>query len=147
MSRIRVIRNPASCSPRIAVSLPRPGPLTITAACLNPCASDCFAAVVAAVRAANAVFFRAPLKPQTPAEHQEITSPLMFVIVTIVLLNVAWMCTTPLLPLFARLEEAPEVSRTEPVDALFDRVGFVILLVFFSREGSPFANMCATARP
>ena len=91
ISRIAVMRNPASCNPRIAVSLPGPGPFTITLACRIPCAIDCLAAVVAAVFAANGVPFRAPLNPQTPDEHHEITSPFNVVIVTIVLLKLAWM--------------------------------------------------------
>ena len=89
ISRIAVIRNPASCNPRIAVSLPGPGPFTITFAWRIPCDIDCFAAVVAAVFAANGVPFRAPLNPQTPEEHQEITSPFNVVIVIIVLLKLA----------------------------------------------------------
>ena len=91
MSRIAVMRSPASCNPRIAVSLPGPGPFTITLACRIPCAIDCLAAVVAAVLAAKGVPFRAPLKPHTPDEHHEITSPFNVVIVTIVLLKLAWM--------------------------------------------------------
>jgi hypothetical protein len=46
------------------------------------------AAFSAAVCAANGVLFRAPLNPELPAEAQEIVSPVKFVIVTIVLLNV-----------------------------------------------------------
>ena len=45
--------------------------------------------MVAAVLAAKGVPLRAPLKPHTPDEHQEITSPLAVVIVTIVLLKLA----------------------------------------------------------
>lgn len=89
ISRIAVIRNPASWSPRIAVSLPGPGPFTITLACRIPCEIDCFAAVLAAVFAANGVPFRAPLNPQTPDEHQDTTSPFNVVIVIIVLLKLA----------------------------------------------------------
>ena len=89
MSRIAVIRKPASCKPRIAVSRPGPGPFTITCAWRIPWAIDCFAAVVAAVLAAKGVPFRAPLNPHTPDEHHDITSPLAVVIVTIVLLKLA----------------------------------------------------------
>src|SRR5207253_8540740 len=45
--------------------------------------------------AANGVLLRAPLNPAVPADAQEIVSPLVSVIVTIVLLNVALMCATP----------------------------------------------------
>lgn len=96
MSRITFILRPPSCSPRIAVSRPRPGPFTRTRACLIPWATDCLAAVVAAVFAANGVAFRDPLKPQAPEEDQVMTSPLLLVTVMIVLLKVAWICTTPL---------------------------------------------------
>jgi hypothetical protein len=41
------------------------------------------------------VLLRAPLKPTVPADAQEIVSPLVSVMVTIVLLNVALMCATP----------------------------------------------------
>jgi hypothetical protein len=46
---------------------------------------DFFAAVSAAFLAAKPVDLRLPLKPQAPAELQHNTSPLIFVIVTIVL--------------------------------------------------------------
>jgi len=42
----------------------------------------------AAVCAAKGVPLRAPLNPELPAEAHEIVSPAIFVIVTIVLLNV-----------------------------------------------------------
>ena len=54
------------------------------------------AAFSAAVWAANGVLFLAPLNPELPAEAQEIVSPARFVIVTIVLLKVDLIWTTPL---------------------------------------------------
>ena len=95
ISRIKIILSPASCNPRIAVSLPAPGPFTNTFACFIPWSSDDFAAISAAVFAANGVDFRAPLKPQAPAEDQEITSPFKLVIVIIVLLKLACIWTIP----------------------------------------------------
>jgi hypothetical protein len=41
--------------------------------------------------AAYGVLFREPLKPTTPADPQLITVPVRSVIVTIVLLKLAWM--------------------------------------------------------
>ncbi len=41
------------------------------------------------------MLFREPLNPTTPADPQLITFPVWSVIVTIVLLNVAWMWTCP----------------------------------------------------
>jgi len=49
--------------------------------------------------AANGVAFLAPLKPTVPAESQHRVSPLRSVIVTIVLLNVAFTCAIAL-PMF-----------------------------------------------
>src|SRR5437667_12849174 len=53
------------------------------------------AACSAARPAANGVLLRAPLNPTVPADAQEIVSPLVSVMVTIVLLNVALICATP----------------------------------------------------
>ena len=95
-SLIRVISNPATCKALMAVSLPAPGPLTSTSICLIPCSSGVLAAASDAVWAANGVTFLAHLNPLAPAEDQENTKPEVSVIETIVLLNVLWMCTTPL---------------------------------------------------
>jgi len=61
---------------------------------------DCRAAFSVALCAANGVLFLAPLNPQPPAEAQETTPPFVSVIVTIVLLKVAWIWTTPLMTFF-----------------------------------------------
>src|SRR6266478_1329531 len=53
------------------------------------------AAFEAACCAANGVPLRDPRKPSEPELFQEITLPAMSVIVTIVLLNDAWTCTSP----------------------------------------------------
>jgi hypothetical protein len=45
--------------------------------------------------AAKGVLFREPLKPTRPALPQLMTLPVVSVIVTIVLLNVDWMCACP----------------------------------------------------
>ena len=49
-------------------------------------------AAIAACVAANGVPLRDPLKPMPPALDHAITLPSVSVIVTIVLLNEAWMC-------------------------------------------------------
>src|SRR6266700_5473141 len=54
-----------------------------------------FAALLAACCAANGVPLRDPRKPSEPELFQDSTFPFGSVIVTIVLLNEAWMCTTP----------------------------------------------------
>src|SRR3954465_6014813 len=61
-----------------------------------PCLRAFCAACSAARPAAKGVLFRAPLKPTEPAEAQEMVSPLVSVMVTIVLLKVALMWATPL---------------------------------------------------
>src|SRR3954447_12356594 len=60
-----------------------------------PCLRASLAAFSAARPAANGVLLRAPLKPTVPADAQEIVSPLVSVIVTMVLLKVAFTWATP----------------------------------------------------
>src|SRR5690606_19355920 len=94
-SLIRFTSRPAACRERIAASRPAPGPLTITSTLFNPCSIAAFAAVSAAIWAAKGVLFRDPLKPRPPELAHEIALPCGSVIVTIVLLKVERMCTTP----------------------------------------------------
>src|SRR5690606_34588629 len=75
---------------------PDPGPLTQTSTSRMPCSAAARAARSAACPAANGVPLRAPLKPVTPADAQEITFPCLSVMVTMVLLNVDLMCAMPL---------------------------------------------------
>ena len=86
-----MILKPAACSARSADSRPEPGPFTNTEIERMPCSIAFFAASSAASCAANGVDLREPLKPRTPADDQATTLPLTSVIVTMVLLNVAWM--------------------------------------------------------
>src|SRR5262249_287483 len=87
--------SPAACSAVMADSRPEPGPLIRTSISFRP-NFDAFSAQVSAARwAANGVLLRLPLKPTVPAEAVQSVSPLVSVMVTIVLLNVAWMCATP----------------------------------------------------
>src|SRR5271163_1549729 len=81
----------------MALSRPEPGPLTLTS--LTPYLVAAAAAVSAARCAANGVLLRLPLKPTVPDDAQQSASPLGSVIVTVVLLNVALICTTALLTL------------------------------------------------
>src|SRR5581483_2052427 len=53
------------------------------------------AAFIAACWAANGVPLREPRKPSEPELFHEITFPAWSLMVTIVLLNDAWICTTP----------------------------------------------------
>ena len=90
MSSIARITIPADCKPVIALSRPEPGPLTRTSSSLTPNFDARSAHVSAARCAAKGVLLRLPLKPDVPAVAQHKTSPLTSVIVTIVLLNVAF---------------------------------------------------------
>src|SRR5262249_62243044 len=83
----------------IALSRPDPGPFTLTSTSLTPYLVAAAAAVSAARCAANGVLLRLPLNPTVPDEAQHNASPLGAVIVTVVLLNVALMCTTARLTL------------------------------------------------
>src|SRR5262245_10719444 len=79
----------------MACSRPAPGPFTFTSTSTMPCLRASDAAFSAARPAANGVLLRAPLKPTVPADAQLIVSPLVSVIVTSGLLNVARTCATP----------------------------------------------------
>src|SRR5712671_4728474 len=94
-----LIESPEACKAVIALSRPEPGPLTLTSTSLTPYLVAVAAAVSAARCAANGVLLRLPLKPTVPDEAQHNASPLGSVIVTVVLLNVALMCTTARLTL------------------------------------------------
>src|SRR5262249_12854080 len=61
----------------------------------RPYSFTALAAAAAAICAANGVPLRDPLNPCCPALLQERTFPSMSAMLMIVLLNVAWMCTTP----------------------------------------------------
>src|SRR5215469_4534416 len=91
--------SPADCKAVMADSRPAPGPLTRTSTSLRPYFAAFSAAVSAARWAAKGVLLRLPLKPTVPAEAKHSVSPLVSVIVTMVLLNVALMCATPRLTL------------------------------------------------
>src|SRR5205823_6993544 len=78
---------------------PGPGPLTRTSISFKPNLVARAAAVSAARWAANGVLLRLPLKPTVPAEAKQSASPLVSVIVTMVLLNVALMWAMPRLTL------------------------------------------------
>src|SRR5262245_31244956 len=82
-----------------ADSRPAPGPLTRTSSSFMPSFSARDAHSSAARWAANGVLLRLPLKPTVPAEAKQSVSPLVSVIVTMVLLNVALMWATPRLTL------------------------------------------------
>src|SRR3954454_13739963 len=86
----------ACCGWMIALWRPAPGPFTLTSIFISPLLRGALAAFSAARQAAKGVLLRAPLNPTVPADAHEIVSPLVSVIVTIVLLNVALMWATPL---------------------------------------------------
>src|SRR5215510_13635958 len=95
-SRIAVISRPVACSERMAASRPAPGPFTNTSIVFRPYSIALRAACSAAVWAANGVLLREPLNPALPALDHDTTLPILSVRVTIVLLNVACTCATPM---------------------------------------------------
>ena len=60
-----------------------------------PCSIAALAAVSAAVCAAKGVDFLEPRKPISPALAQDTALPCVSVMVTMVLLNVDWICAAP----------------------------------------------------
>src|SRR5437764_15201821 len=86
---------PAVESARTALSRPDPGPDTRTSTERSPLSPALLAAVMAACCAANGVPLRDPRNPSDPALDHEMVLPSWSAMVTIVLLKVAWMCTTP----------------------------------------------------
>src|SRR5207244_11325691 len=91
--------SPAAWSAVMADSRPEPGPLTRTSISFRPNLLARSAATSAARWAANGVLLRLPLKPTVPADAKQSVSPLVSVMVTIVLLNVALMWAMPRLTL------------------------------------------------
>ena len=79
----------------MALSLPDPGPLTLTSNSRTPNLEALSEQTSAARCAANGVLLRLPLNPTVPAVAQQRTSPDGSVIVTIVLLKLAFIYATP----------------------------------------------------
>src|SRR6476659_10410938 len=79
----------------MAASRPAPGPLTKTSSERIPFSSALRATISDVICAAYGVLLREPLKPFCPALDQQTTLPDGSVIVTIVLLNVLWICAWP----------------------------------------------------
>src|SRR5277367_1604998 len=95
-SLMALMCKPDEAKARTADSRPAPGPFTRTSTDFIPYWSRATpAAVAAACCAAYGVPLREPLKPTEPAEDQLTARPSGSVSVTMVLLNVAWMHTTP----------------------------------------------------
>src|ERR1700690_2423485 len=86
---------PADASARIADSPPKPGPETRTSTERSPWSRAALAAPVAACCAANGVPLREPRKPSEPDDFQLSVLPIWSVMVTMVLLKLAWMKTRP----------------------------------------------------
>src|SRR5436190_1987394 len=79
----------AVCRAVIALSRPEPGPFSWNSNSFTPYLDAFSAACCPAHWPAKGVLLRLPLKPQVPALAQQRESPLVSVIVTTVLLNVA----------------------------------------------------------
>src|SRR4026208_414034 len=79
----------------MAAARPAPAPLTNPSIWRIPFSIALRAAISAVICAAYGVLLREPLKPFCPALDQQTTLPDGSVIVTIVLLNVLWICAWP----------------------------------------------------
>src|SRR5262245_60056966 len=90
-----VTLRPQAFNARTADSRPGPGPRTRTSTVRSPYSCAATPAFSAATCAANGVLLREPRKPEPPDVAQASVLPWRSVIVTIVLLNDAWMCATP----------------------------------------------------
>src|SRR3989344_2813109 len=86
---------PTACRARRADSRPEPGPETLTSSVFTPCSAAFRPASSAAIWAAYGVDLREPLKPMCPADDQEIAFPCASVMVTMVLLKLAFTWATP----------------------------------------------------
>src|SRR6266702_2777251 len=94
-SRMLRTSMPVVARARIADSRPEPGPETRTSTERTPWSRAALAAPTAACCAANGVPLREPRKPSEPELFQDSVLPVWSVIVTIVLLKLAWMNTRP----------------------------------------------------
>ena len=90
MSSIDLTVMPACCRAVMALSRPDPGPQTRTSTSFTPNFAAFSAACCAAICPAKGVLLRLPLNPHVPALAQHNASPLVSVMVTVVLLNVAF---------------------------------------------------------
>src|SRR6188472_2657670 len=94
-SAMEPILRPIAFSARTADSRPGPGPLMRTSMFFTPHSCAARPQRSAATCAANGVDLREPLKPALPEVAQASVLPWRSVIVTIVLLNDAWMWAMP----------------------------------------------------
>src|SRR6266568_8915585 len=94
-SAMLLILRPSALSARTADSLPGPGPLMRTSRFFTPHSCAARPACSAATWAANGVDFLEPLKPAAPEVAHAKALPWRSVMVTMVLLNEAWMWAMP----------------------------------------------------
>src|SRR6266850_388544 len=94
-SAMLAIFSPIALRARTADSRPGPGPLMRTSMFFTPHSCAARPQRSAATCAANGVDLREPLKPALPEVAQASVLPWRSVIVTMVLLNEAWICAIP----------------------------------------------------
>src|SRR3569623_2457756 len=92
---MEVTLKPAAYRARSADSRPEPGPRTSTSRVFMPCSWAFLAAASAATWAAYGVDLREPVNPMTPDDDQEMVFPCTSVMVTMVLVKLAFTCATP----------------------------------------------------
>src|ERR1043165_1958666 len=122
------ILRPIALRARTADSRPGPGPLMRTSMFFTPHSCAARPQRSAATCAANGVDFREPLKPALPEVAQASVLPWRSVMVTMVLLNEAWMCAMPSATFFLTFLRA----RAAAVCCSSWRVGALLLAMAYA---------------
>src|SRR5438552_12997243 len=122
------IFRPMAFSARTADSRPGPGRLMLTSIFFTPHSCAARPQRSAATCAANGVDLREPLKPALPEVAQSSVLPCRSVMVTMVLLNEAWICAMPSATFFLTFLRA----RAEAVCCSSWRVGAFLLAFLYA---------------
>src|SRR5438067_13190385 len=133
------IFRPMAFSARTADSRPGPGPLMRTSMFFTPHSCAARPQRSAATCAANGVDLREPLKPALPEVAQASVLPCRSVMVTIVLLNEAWICAIPSATFFLTFLRA----RAAAVCCSSWRVGAFLLAMLYA--AFPAGTLCLIA--
>src|SRR4051812_7578284 len=137
------ILRPMALRARTADSRPGPGPLMRTSMFFTPHSCAARPARSAATWAANGVDLREPLKPAWPEVAQDNVLPWRSVIVTMVLLNDAWMCAMPSATFFLTFLRA----RAAAVCCSCCPDGEVLLAIYATFPACTFSLMAAFLGP
>src|SRR5437899_3987351 len=142
-SAMLLILRPSALSARTADSRPGPGPLMRTSRFFTPHSCAARPACSAATWAANGVDFLEPLKPAAPEVAQARALPWRSVMVTMVLLNEAWMWAMPSATFFFTFLRA----RAEAVCCNSWRVGAFRLAIYATFPAGTLSLIAALRGP